>query len=539
MTQPMGMAIPSMGMSLAPHVEIEFSNVRFGNRINGSGPVYAGTLATNEAVAIKELTGPEAVEACMRVCGRNMMLHHPNIVRVRGMSEDGRGRAFVITELAPGGSLADALNSHTERNDWATVVNWALDVAYGLRYLHSLTPPLLHLNLKPQNVLLFEDGTAKLCDFGFAPRELQRSSHYAAPEVFEDMPNVSCSQATDIYGFGGVLFAMITNSEPWVGLSVFQICGRLAAGTPPSLPSRLPAQCPDKLAAIVRRCLQIDPRQRCPLSEVIEDLEQVLRVRDELATRDAPRTTIREFERGPLPPPEPRNVALPSRLLELLNQFERCPAPPGRTDILAFQNPTREAIRAKLIHVCNFIRRSDFTSDRAHEDAVAVGLYTDESFVYWLTNAWANEAPAERERYVGPFMDRLIEALPRCCPHYIGQAVRVVKCGPGTPQAMQNAFADYQRQYAQGTLHHYNSFMSFTKGDRPLQGFLSGSSIALFCEAITARDVNAYSMIRLARGNNEREVLCPPPSEFLVSHPPSKTEQIVNVCVDMQAAPPQ
>ena len=56
----------------------------------------------------------------------------------------------------------------------------------------------------------------------------------------------------DVYGLGGVLFAMITKSEPWKGLSTLQICGKSATG--------------HELAAIVRRCMQIDPQQRCSLS---------------------------------------------------------------------------------------------------------------------------------------------------------------------------------------------------------------------------------------------------------------------------------
>ena len=522
-------------------VLIAFNTIRLTKRITtGScGPVYAGTLATNEAVAIKELTGAEAVDACMRVCGRHMMLHHPNVVRVRGMSEDGRGHAFVITELAPDGSLVDALNSHPQRNDWATLVNWALDIAYGLRYLHSLTPPLLHLNLKPQNVLLFEDDTAKLCDFDTTnimeqtvnyQSVVQRSAHYVAPELFEGMPG---TEATDVYGFGGVLFAMITNSEPWVGLSVHQICGKLAAGTPPSLPPR----CPDKLAAIVRRCLQIDPRQRCPLSQVIEDL---IRVRGEQATPHSPGATTPLLERQSLPP-ESGSVAFPNSLREILNQFERCPAPPGRTDIPArFQNPTLDAIRAEYDRVAFFIPQSYFLSIRDHEDAMAVGLYTDESFVYWLTSAWANDTSADKARglrHVGPFMQRLTEALPRCCPRYIGPAVRVLRAGAHASQAMQNAFADYERQFAEGTLLRCCAFASLVRGSAAHLAFVCDSSIAFFCSAVEAFDVYQYSMVRLTRGHCEREVLCPRPLAFRVSQPPTKTQFVVSVYTEMQAAP--
>lgn len=122
--------------------------------------------------------------------------------------------AYIITELAPRGSLADALKSHPQRNNWATLARWALDIANGLQYLHTLSPPVLHLDLKPQNLLLFDD-CAKLCDFGIAHIAEHTLTHqtveqfsfrYAAPEQFAKAP---ISAATDIYGLGGVLFAMI------------------------------------------------------------------------------------------------------------------------------------------------------------------------------------------------------------------------------------------------------------------------------------------------------------------------------------------
>ena len=157
-----------------PNLEIPFNSIRISKMIvSGScGPVYAGTLATNEAVAIKELTGPKVMDACQRQCGKHTMLHHRNIVHVYGISQDGQDHAYIITELAPRGSLADALKSHPQRNDWTTLVRWALDIANGLQYLHSLSPPILHLDLKPQNVLLFDDDTAKLCDYGIAHASL-------------------------------------------------------------------------------------------------------------------------------------------------------------------------------------------------------------------------------------------------------------------------------------------------------------------------------------------------------------------------------
>ena len=517
------LASPSVVLALAQREEVAFHSMKFCKRIaTGScGAVLAGTLhGTNEAVAIKELAGREAMDA-IGERGKHMMLHHRNIVRMLGVSQDGRGHAYTITELAPGGSLADALKSHPRRDDWATLVRWALDIAHGLQYLHSLAEPVLHLDLKPQNVLLFDDGTAKLCDFGTTSCQtvVQFSPHYAAPEQFAFE---AISAATDVYGFGGVLFTMITKSDPWAGLTMFQICGKLKAGTPPSLPSPPPAECPDTLAAIVQRCLQIDPKQRCPLSQVIEDL---IRVRDELAS-----------------PRSPRDVTSSSSLLEILKLFESCPTPTGRSDIpVTYRKPTSEAIRGEYTRVSSYIPRSHFASDMDHEDAMAVGLYTDESFVYYLVNAWANDTSADQARglrHVGPFMRRLNEALPRCCDRYSGPAVRVLRAGARAPQAMRDAFADAERQFATGAVLYFRGFASFIRGGTA--GMLPrDASIVLWCRNVEAFDVDPYSIVRLAGGRSKGEVLCLAPFAFHVSQPPIKTESSVDLYTDMQGIPLQ
>ena len=172
---------------------------------------------------------------------------------------------------------------------------------------------------------------------------------------------------------------------------------------------------------------------------------------------------------------------------------------------------------------------------------MAVGLYTDESFVYRLVNAWANDTSANQARglrYVGPFMRRLIEAMPRCCDRYSGPAVRVLKAGGRAPQVMRDAFADYEHQFAEGTVLHFRSFVSFARGSTAEEAFTDGSSIVLFCKAIEAFDVDRYSMMTLAHSRTEKEVLCLAPSAFRVSQPPTKTKWTVTVYTDMEGAPP-
>ena len=238
-----------------------------------------------------------------------------------------------------------------------------------------------------------------------------------------------------------------------------------------------------------------------------------------------------QFARDPLPPDGwLSSFSMTGSLLEILNRFEGCPAPPGRTDVKQWKNPTLQTIALEYNGVAYYIPRSKFGSDRDHEDAMAVGLYSDESFVYWLMNAWANDTSAERERglwFVGPFMWRLAEALPRCCNRHTGPAVRVLHAGADSPKVMRDAFADYEHQMAEGSVFNFRSFASFTRGSKTNRVFIHGPSIVLFCLNIEAFDVDDLSMVRLRGRRPEKEVLCLPSQSFTVLHPPLQAESNV------------
>ena len=219
-----------------------------------------------------------------------------------------------------------------------------------------------------------------------------------------------------------------------------------------------------------------------------------------------------QFARKPLPSDGwLNNYSIEGSLRKILDQFEGCPGPCDRTDLEHWEKPTTATIAEEYNRVAHLIRRSEFGSDRDHEDAMAVGLYTDESFVYWLMNAWANDTSADREyglRHVGPFMWRLAEALPRCCDRYNGEAVRVLKAGLN-----------------------FLSFASFARGSKTNNAFIQDPSVVLYCPNIEGFDVDRYSMMRLTGGRPENEVLCLPSRSFRVSQRPMQAQSIVTVYI--------
>lgn len=119
-------------------------------------------------------------------------LHHRNIVQFYGASLDPGSSMFFVTELMKGGDLYSALRHHPETMRWEKLGRKvALDVALGINYLHTRRPPLLHRDLKSPNVLLSEEGVAKIADVGMVRSQVKdlvtaqpvMTPLWAAPEV--------------------------------------------------------------------------------------------------------------------------------------------------------------------------------------------------------------------------------------------------------------------------------------------------------------------------------------------------------------------
>ena len=137
----------------------------------GMGEVYRATdTQTGELVAVKALNPevvahtPDLVERFVREGEALRQLNHPNIVRMIAAVQE-QGQHYLIVEYVSGGSLADVLTAQG-RLPSSRVIELALDLADALTRAHRLG--IIHRDLKPANVLLAQDGTPRLADFGIA-----------------------------------------------------------------------------------------------------------------------------------------------------------------------------------------------------------------------------------------------------------------------------------------------------------------------------------------------------------------------------------
>ncbi|XP_048608815.1 leucine-rich repeat receptor protein kinase HPCA1-like [Brassica napus] len=191
----------------------------------GYGKVYRGILPSGQLIAIKRaqqgsLQGGLEFKTEIELLSR---VHHKNVVRLLGFCFD-RREQMLVYEYIPNGSLRDSLSGKSGiRLDWTRRLKIALGSGKGLAYLHELAdPPIIHRDIKSNNILLDENLTAKVADFGLSKivgdpekthvtTQVKGTMGYLDPEYY--MTN-QLTEKSDVYGFGVVMLELLTGKSP-------------------------------------------------------------------------------------------------------------------------------------------------------------------------------------------------------------------------------------------------------------------------------------------------------------------------------------
>lgn len=191
----------------------------------GFGKVYRGTLPSGPLIAVKRaqvestqggLEFKTEIELLSRV-------HHKNLVSLVGFCFE-HGEQMLVYEYVPNGNLKESLSGKSGiRLDWIRRLKIALGTARGLAYLHELAdPPIIHRDIKSNNILLDELLTAKVADFGLSKlmgasgrthvtTQVKGTMGYLDPEYF--MTN-QLTEKSDVYSYGVLLLELITAKMP-------------------------------------------------------------------------------------------------------------------------------------------------------------------------------------------------------------------------------------------------------------------------------------------------------------------------------------
>jgi hypothetical protein len=264
------------------------------------GTVYRGVYITTD-VAVKKLhrADENTLKDFLHEVRIMKNLRHPNIVLWMGVQLGSNpGELSIVTEFVPNGTLFSYLQK-TPDCAWTTRVEFALEIANALAYLHDRR--ILHRDLKSENVLLGPSLECKVADFGLAV--LQKRSDlklsavgtpwWRAPEVDQN----EYDERADIFSYGMVLAEIITrmNGED-IRLNItYQKKNKLEFGVDSKLLSKMITDsvpdCPPILRALAVRCCSEDSTERPTLKEVVEDLRKLkneLNLLDDALQRQIP-----------------------------------------------------------------------------------------------------------------------------------------------------------------------------------------------------------------------------------------------------------
>jgi len=247
----------------------------------GMGVVYkARQLSLNRPVALKMLqAGILATEDDLRRFQNEAesvaMLDHPHIVPILEVGQYEEQRYFSM-KLIGGPSLDRKLGEFT--TDPKAAARLVRTVSEAVHHAHQRG--ILHRDLKPGNVLLDERGEPHVTDFGLAKRvqadsELTQSGAilgtpaYMAPEQASGKRGL-VTTATDVYGLGAILYALLTGRAPFGGESPVETLEKVRERKPES-PSKLNPRVPRDLEVICLKCLEKDPALRYASAHALAD----------------------------------------------------------------------------------------------------------------------------------------------------------------------------------------------------------------------------------------------------------------------------
>jgi serine/threonine protein kinase len=252
----------------------------------GMGTVYlAEHTQLDTVVAVKEVSGPRnhedeyrlALQQCQQEAKFLVRLNHPNLPRVTDAFIE-NDRFYLIMEYIEGVTLETRLReAGGEPLPMGEVIEWGLQIADVLAYLHSQEPPIIFRDLKPANIMVQPDGNVRLIDFGIARRfrsdpnkdkdtALLGSVGYSPPEQFG---RSQTDTRSDIYAFGATLHHLMTGRDPAAEPFKF-----------PPARSLNPAL-PELLSRLLDDCLAMDANLRP--AGIHEVALRLLAIRDELA----------------------------------------------------------------------------------------------------------------------------------------------------------------------------------------------------------------------------------------------------------------
>lgn len=208
------------------------------------------------------------------------VLSHPNIVKVYDVSFGDRIQ-YIVMEYIDGITLKEYIDQQKVLT-WKEAVHFTVQILRALSHAHERG--IVHRDIKPQNIMMLEDGTIKVTDFGIA-RFAHSETHTMTDKAIGSVHYISPEQArgsltdekSDIYSVGVMLYEMLTGTLPFEAESAVSVAIMQMQETPQNLRDINP-DIPEGLEDITLHAMQKDPEQRYQsAAEMLEDIERFKR----------------------------------------------------------------------------------------------------------------------------------------------------------------------------------------------------------------------------------------------------------------------
>lgn len=255
--------------------------------------VYRAELPDGKLVAVKKLNTDtsrvQSEDEFSQLVSIISNIQQDNVVKLFGYCAE-YGQRLIIYEYCKNGTLYDALHLDDEINkrlSWNARIKIALGAAKALEYLHEVCqPPVVHMNFKSNNILLDDKVELLISDCGLAPLlsnsyTTQLSGGYGAPELELG----TYTDQSDVFSFGVVMLELLTGRKSYdrtlprgeqflVRWAIPQLhdIDALSKMVDPSLNGSYPSKSLSRFADIISLCVQAEPEFRPPMSEIVQNL---------------------------------------------------------------------------------------------------------------------------------------------------------------------------------------------------------------------------------------------------------------------------
>ncbi|XP_066495264.1 ankyrin repeat and protein kinase domain-containing protein 1 [Tiliqua scincoides] len=232
-------------------------------------------------------TGCDSMNCLIEEAAKMEKIKFQHIVSIYGVCDSPLG---IVMEYMANKSLEKILPTH--QMSWQLKFRIIHETSLAMNFLHSLKPPLLHLDLKPGNILMDANMHVKISDFGLSKwmdqssrmQYIERSAlrgtlSYIPPEMLLQSTSPPGTRF-DVYSFGIVIWEILTQKKPYAGANMMGIIISVAAGKRPSLEPACedwPGDC-HQMVDLMKRCWDQKPQKRPSFADVSVETDTLLSV---------------------------------------------------------------------------------------------------------------------------------------------------------------------------------------------------------------------------------------------------------------------